>query len=113
MQQSAPAFFCDVQPDRERVIVRLGGELDVATAPAVAAAVGELLDAGFGRLVVDLRALSFVDSAGIHTLLSAQRSAAERRRALSVIRGPEQVQRAFVLTGAEPLLAFEPVGASA
>jgi anti-anti-sigma factor len=65
--------------------VRLAGELDFGAASAVGAAVEELLDAGFGRVVVDLSALSFLDSAGIHTLLSAQRSAEERRCTLSVV----------------------------
>src|SRR3954465_599241 len=72
MQQSAisPEFFCDVQPDRERVIVALGGELDLAAAPQLAATVDELLDVGFGRIVVDLRPLTFLDSGGVPPFFS-------------------------------------------
>jgi anti-sigma B factor antagonist len=109
MQQSVSSCdcVCDVQPDRERVVVRLAGELDFGAASAVGATIGELLDAGFERVVVDLGALSFIDSAGIHTLVSAQRSADERRCALSVARGPRDVHRVFELTGTDSLFAYE------
>src|SRR3954469_13510793 len=63
MQPSAVSsdFLCDVQPDpdRDRVFVRVAGELDVNAVPQVAATVDDLLDAGFGRVVIDLRGLSF------------------------------------------------------
>lgn len=109
MQQSAltPEFFCDVRPDRERVVVRVGGELDVAAAPCVAAAVDELLEAGFARVVIDLRALSFLDSAGVHTLVAAHHAAARRTCELSLIRGPRHVHRVLELTAADSLLAFD------
>src|SRR4051812_22287868 len=109
MQQSALGtnFCCDVRPEPERVVVRLAGELDLAAAPAAAASVGQLLDAGCGPIVIDLRPLRFIDSAGVHTLLSAQCAAQARRCALSLVRGPAHVHRVFVATGTEPLLAFD------
>jgi anti-sigma B factor antagonist len=109
MQRSAisPEFFCDVQPDRDRVIVRVAGEMDLDGAPLVAAAVDELLDAGFPRIVVDLRGLSFLDSTGVHVLVAAGRAAAARGRILSLIRPPKPIHRVFELTQTESLLAFE------
>src|SRR3954452_10019802 len=109
MQQSTvPAgFLCDVQPDRDGVVVRMIGELDFGAAPQVATAVDELLAAGFARVVIDLRELSFLDSAGVHTLVAAQRSADRRGAALSVVRGPHEVHRVFELTATDSLLAFE------
>jgi anti-sigma B factor antagonist len=105
-----PQFFCDVLPDRERVIVRVGGELDLAVAPEVATAVGDLLDVGFTRIVIDLRPLTFLDSAGVHTIASAHRSAAERGCAMSVVRGAPNVQRVIELTGVASLLHFDDGG---
>ena len=115
MQPStAPAgFLCDVSPDRDRAVVRLSGELDFGVAPLVAAAVEELLDAGFGRIVIDLRALRFLDSAGVHTLLEAHWSAGQRGAALSLVRGPREVHRVFELTATDSLLAFEDAGVAA
>jgi anti-anti-sigma factor len=99
-------FVCDVRADGEGVVVRLAGELDLEVAGDVAAAVEELLDAGFPHVVVDLRELSFLDSSGIHMLVAARRSAERRHRAVSLIRGPQHVQRVLQLTGTESLLTF-------
>jgi anti-anti-sigma factor len=109
MQQSAlsPDFLCDVQPDRDRVIVRLVGELDFAEAPALDATLHELLEAGFTRIVVDLRDLRFLDSAGLHRLIVARRAAELRECTLSLVRGPENVHRVFELTATESLFAFD------
>jgi anti-sigma B factor antagonist len=105
-----PEFSCDVRPDRERVVVALGGELDLAAAPDVAATVDDLLDVGFGRIVVDLRRLTFVDSAGIHTLIAAKEGAERRGSALSLLRGSRDVHRVFELTAADSLLCFDDAG---
>jgi anti-sigma B factor antagonist len=102
----SPEFFCDVRPDRKRVLVRVGGELDLGVAPRVAATVDELLEVGFTRIVLDLRELSFVDSAGVHALVGAHRTAERRGCALSLVRGPGHVHRVFQLTATDSLLAF-------
>ena len=115
MQQSAltPEFLCDVRPDRDRVVVRVAGELDMAAAPSVAAAVDALLGAGFARVVIDLSDLSFLDSAGVHMLVAAHHAAAQRTSEMSLVRGPRNVQRVLELTAADSLFAFhdERVGA--
>jgi anti-sigma B factor antagonist len=109
VQQSAlsPEFFCDVRPDRDRVVVCVGGELDLAAAPLAAATVDDLLEAGFARIVIDLRDLSFLDSAAVHMLISAHHAAAQRTCELSLVRGGRNVHRVFELTGADSLLAFD------
>jgi anti-sigma B factor antagonist len=97
-----------VQPDRDRVIVRLVGELDLAVAGRVAATVRELVDVGFGQIVVDLRGLSFMDSAGVHMLVSAKRWVEQASCRVSVVPGARAPKRVFELTGTEPLLRFVP-----
>lgn len=110
MQQSplAPDFFCDVQPDRDQAVVRLAGELDLNVAADVEATVQSLLEIGFARLVVDLRDLSFLDTSGVHAFVSAHESAQRRDAVLSLIRGPQHVQRVFELTATASLLRFDP-----
>src|SRR3954470_10818037 len=105
MQPSAisPEFSCEVHPDRERVIVAVGGELDSGAAPRLAATVDELLEGGVGRIVVDLRPLTFLDSAGVHTLISAAESAERRGCALSLVRGSSKAHGIFDLTATESL----------
>jgi anti-anti-sigma factor len=115
MQHSAitPDFFCDVRPEPERAVVRVGGELDLGAAPRVAAAVAELLDDGFARIVVDLSELSFLDSAGARTLMSVQDRAEQRSCVLSLVRGPRHVHRVFELTATDSLFAFDEPGVTA
>jgi anti-sigma B factor antagonist len=115
MQQSAlsPVYFCSVEPDRERVVVRVGGELDLSVAADVGARIGELLDAGLGRIVVDLSGVTFIDSAGIHMLVAAQRTAERDDAALSLVAVPLRVRRVLDLTGAASLLAIDAAGVPA
>jgi anti-sigma B factor antagonist len=103
-----PDLVLAVQPDRGRVIVRLVGELDIAVAGRVEATVKELVDVGFADIVVDLRGLSFMDSAGVHMLVSMKRWAEQATCRVSVIpgRGTRTPQRVLELTGAESLLRF-------
>jgi anti-anti-sigma factor len=75
-------------------MVHLEGELDLATGPVLE----HLLESIEGEVVVDLRDLSFVDSAGLQMLLR------HRRRPLAVIPGGPSVQRVFALTDAGRLL---------
>ncbi|HZB76527.1 MAG TPA: STAS domain-containing protein [Solirubrobacteraceae bacterium] len=70
-------FSLSVQPDRDRVIVSLSGELDLAATPDVHARLDELLATGWARIVLDVGEVMFVDSAGLHLLLDA-RERAER-----------------------------------
>lgn len=50
-------------------------------------------------VVVDLRRLAFMDSTGLHTVLRIQRGAHDAGRRFALVRGPDQVQRLFELTG--------------
>jgi len=65
---SQPALRCDVRPERERVRVIAEGELDFASADTLRSCVDELLEVGFGQVVIDVTALSFVDSSGFRLL---------------------------------------------
>jgi anti-sigma B factor antagonist len=73
------------------------GELDVATAPTLDETLQQAqLQA---RLVVlDLRELDFMDSAGAHTIVSASLRARLNGGRLVVVRGRPHVDRVFVLT---------------
>jgi anti-sigma B factor antagonist len=67
------------------LILTVGGELDIATAPALRERLFEAIDAGQHRLVIDLSAVSFLDSVGLATIVHAkQRLPEEGRMALAV-----------------------------
>jgi anti-anti-sigma factor len=50
-------------------------------------------------LVIDLRGLHFMDSAGLGRLLAARRRAARARRRLIIVRGGRVVDRVMMLAG--------------
>ena len=56
-------------------LVRAAGELDLATAPRLQAALDALLDDGYTELGVDLGEVSFCDVAGLNMLLRARAAA--------------------------------------
>ncbi len=85
------------QPDGDQVCLLLGGELDLLTAVQFNARVDEIVRRGTGGLTVDLRDLRFIDSAGLHVLLNAQRRLVRRGRRLSVRCRPGSVARAIEL----------------
>ena len=89
---SSSAFDCQSQQlAGERWVVRLSGELDLATVPRLSAAVAEHDDAGL--LVLDLTAVTFIDSTGVRVLIEADRSCARSGSRLAVLAGDGPVRR--------------------
>jgi anti-anti-sigma factor len=85
----------------------LEGELDLAGAQQLEAHLDEAEREGSGRLIVDLRRLSFIDSTGLRLLLQADARARERDSQLVLRPGEPSVQRVFEVTGALDVLRFE------
>jgi anti-sigma B factor antagonist len=98
-------FRCNNRPHRDEMWLEPAGELDMESANVLGALVDEYLDAGFPRLVLDLRAVTFMDSSGLHVLLEAQREARARGVELTLSPGPPNVQRIFDVTGTADLFA--------
>ncbi|MFN8123781.1 MAG: STAS domain-containing protein [Thermoleophilia bacterium] len=76
-------------------VLRLTGELDLATAPDVLAAVEAATGDGTSRLVLDMSGVSFIDSTGVRTLLEANRVAGND---LSLLAPSPAVTRVLELT---------------
>ncbi len=87
-------------------ILALHGELDLASAPALDQQLRAAEEIGIRRVVVDLSGLEFIDSAGLHVLLDADRRLREHGPGLVLRRGPRAVQRIFELTGTVSSLQF-------
>jgi anti-sigma B factor antagonist len=65
-------------------VVRLAGELDGRTAPALRAGLEELLHAGHTELLVDLAGVSFADSIGIGVLFGGLKKGRQRHGRLDL-----------------------------
>jgi anti-sigma B factor antagonist len=94
-----PAFVCSwTSGGLDAAWVHLAGELDVATTPQLARTLGQAQ--WQARLVVlDLRELAFMDSSGVHAIVTAGIRARQVARRLIVLRGPPNVDRIFTLSG--------------
>jgi anti-sigma B factor antagonist len=68
-------FHLDIRPDRERVVLAVRGELDMATVPRVREAIDQLRRDGWRSVVLDLSEVTFIDAQGLNLLLSIWRSA--------------------------------------
>jgi anti-sigma B factor antagonist len=99
-------FSITVEPRRDAVKIAPIGELDLATVGQLQSELGGLIDAGFARVVIDLRGVEFLDSSALHALLTAQAQARHDNWELTIIPGPRAVQRIFEITGTINRLPF-------
>ncbi len=83
--------------------VAAAGELDLATAPKLDAALRRA-QAKAEVVVLDLRGVEFMDCDGLHVLLAADHRARRAGGRLVVVRGSATVQRLFGLVGLGPRL---------
>jgi anti-sigma B factor antagonist len=91
----------DIKSKRERdsVTVAVAGEIDLATSGQLDAAIREAEETEINRIIVDLSALSFVDSTGLSVLLEAiKRSRKDGNRLSFVPSKHEAVTRLLALT---------------
>jgi anti-sigma B factor antagonist len=97
-------FWVVVTAGAGGTVVLPHGELDLATAADLEA----VLVAQTGRVVVDLRGLSFVDASGLRVLLEAQARSRQDGMALRFVAG-EAVRRLFQHAAVpDPLTYIEP-----
>jgi anti-sigma B factor antagonist len=89
----------------EGTALRLAGELDMATARRLEAAVASALGREESELTVDLTDVSFMDSTGLRSLLRARRDCERRERAFFLIPAAGQ-HRLFQVSGLIGHLTF-------
>ena len=92
------------EQDEETCRVKLAGEFDLSgreLADDVYAAVN-----GATKIVLDLSDLEFIDSMGIHFVVTAHERAKQEGKALTIVQGGPQVSRVFKLVGLDDVLPF-------
>jgi anti-sigma B factor antagonist len=87
------------------------GEIDSTSAPILRQHLDALLDAGLDELTVDLRQVSFLDSAGLCALATAHRRAVRQNVRMRVLASSRAVIRPMQITGLWELLRAEQVAA--
>lgn len=93
-----------VSHEGRKCVVRLGGELDVATAGRLRGALQLVCTGEHDLVVIDLDELRFLSLAGLHVLADAQRTLQAAGRQL-VLRNPNALtRRVLAITGLDQVL---------
>jgi anti-sigma B factor antagonist len=87
------------QPLGSGHLIEARGEIDHVTTPLVADALRRATVEGEGPVILDLTPTTFIDSAGISTLLNGLRRLTRARRKLIVVCPPGSARRVFELLG--------------
>jgi anti-sigma B factor antagonist len=90
--------------DELRANIRLAGDLDIASARLMVAALEHELDLGRRYVRLDMSGLSFVDSHGIAALVETHWRFLERRGTVVIIGAPRRARRLMELTGTDTVL---------
>ncbi|HLY34780.1 MAG TPA: STAS domain-containing protein [Jatrophihabitantaceae bacterium] len=90
--------------DRLRANVRIAGDLDLASAQLLSAALEHEIDSGRRYVRLDLSGLGFVDCTGLEALLEAHWMFLNRRGTLILLGLTRSARRLFELTGVDDVL---------
>ena len=95
----------EIKRNAEATIIELGGRLDTTTAPALDKTIHE--DIGNTKnLVLDIKDLEYISSAGLRVLLGAQKKM-QKIGSMKVTNVCEAVMEVFEMTGFADILTIE------
>jgi anti-sigma B factor antagonist len=104
-------FRCEVSKNGDRIVIAPQGELDMATVPQLDQELQRHLpDGSGGTLVLDLRALTFMDSSGLHLTARWANGSSKDGFAFEIVPGPPPIQRVFELARMTEQLPFKDSG---
>ena len=95
----------DIKKNSQETIIEIVGRLDTITAPALDKTINE--DIGDTKnLVLDVKGMEYISSAGLRVLLSAQKKM-QKIGSLKVMGVCEEVMEVFEMTGFADILVIE------
>ena len=93
----------EVVRDADLIRIVVAGDLDMSTVAKARPIIEKACESGPENVVVDLSAVEFVDSHGLHLLATTHRALSARGCMLVVLPPSEAVRRAFEITGLDDL----------
>ena len=95
----------EIKKNAEATVIEIVGRLDTTTAPALEKAInGDIGDAK--NLVLDLKDMQYISSAGLRVLLGAQKKM-QKIGSMKVVNVCEAVMEVFEMTGFADILTIE------
>lgn len=88
------------------IVVTAEGELDLVSAAELDGVLTEGIVQAASRLVLDLSAVTFMDSTGLGTVVKALKRCREKHLDFRVVVGTERVRKVFEITGLDSLLTL-------
>ena len=95
----------EIKRSTEQTVIELVGRLDTTTAPALDKTISNDLE-GTKNLVLDLKRLEYISSAGLRVLLGAQKRI-QRIGSMKLINVCEEVMEVLEMTGFADILTIE------
>ena len=94
-----------IKKSEEKTTLEINGRLDTTTAPALEKTINDSIE-GIKTLILDLKGLEYVSSAGLRVLLGAQKKM-QQFGAMKIINVCELVMEVFEMTGFSDILTIE------
>jgi anti-sigma B factor antagonist len=94
------------EPSAGVLELKLTGEVDMPTVQPLREATSTAIASGSYQCLVDLSALSFIDSSGLHALTDANRSMVARGGTTKLICAPGNLMKIFELTGLDRVFSI-------
>jgi anti-sigma B factor antagonist len=102
----AADFRVDVVHEPGGVRIRPVGEIDMATIGVLRSRIDEARAAAVDRVILDLRATTFLDSSGLHLIVETETWARSNDTVFAIVAGPADVQHTFDVAGVTGRLPF-------
>ena len=94
----------EIALDGNWVVLRLAGDIDMASATAIGECLKDLQDAGYHSMRVDLARVAFMDSQGVNMLVAASKRADRAGGTIVAVNPNRQVRKLIGMTGLDRLL---------
>ena len=102
-----PEFALTQEPiDDERHAVAVRGEIDLFTAPELKAALGEAIESGRTKIVVDLSDTTFLDSTALGVLIGTVKRLRSRDGRLTIVNTDQNIAKTFEITGLDQIFTI-------
>jgi anti-sigma B factor antagonist len=92
----------------DHVVLEIGGEIDVYTAPRLRERLTVMLAAGEKHIVVDLGRVEFLDSTGLGVLVGTHRRLRASEGSLNLVCPHERLLKIFRITGLDTVFSIHP-----
>ena len=90
--------------EENRTVITVSGEVDIATSPALDAAIATAIGEETKQIIIDLTDVSFMDSSGLGVIVRGLKRAREAEIDLDLVISNDRVLKVFAITGLDQVI---------